>query len=61
MVGALRRGERVSIENGKVVSIEFVLTDPSGVELDRSAEGQPLVYLHGARSIVPGLEEALEG
>ena len=45
----------------KVVSLEYVLTDPKGKELDRSADGQPLVYLHGARNIVPGLEEALVG
>ncbi len=46
---------------GKVVSIEYVLRDPAGKELDRSAEGKPLVYLHGAHNIVPGLEEALVG
>jgi FKBP-type peptidyl-prolyl cis-trans isomerase SlyD len=46
---------------GKVVSIEYVLTDPAGKELDRSAEGKPLLYLHGAHNIVQGLEEALEG
>lgn len=46
---------------GKVVSIDYVLEDPEGTELDRSVEGQPLVYLHGAQNIVPGLEEALMG
>jgi FKBP-type peptidyl-prolyl cis-trans isomerase SlyD len=52
---------RVSqVEDGKVVSIEYVLRDPSGTELDRSQEA-PLLYLHGARGIVPGLEEALTG
>ncbi|MBZ0115462.1 MAG: FKBP-type peptidyl-prolyl cis-trans isomerase [Sandaracinaceae bacterium] len=50
-----------SITEGKVVSIDYVLTDPSGTELDRSREGHPLVYLHGGGNIVPGLEEALEG
>jgi FKBP-type peptidyl-prolyl cis-trans isomerase SlyD len=54
--------ERVStVEDGKVVSIEYVLRDSEGRELDRSREGEPLVYLHGARNIVPGLEEALTG
>jgi FKBP-type peptidyl-prolyl cis-trans isomerase SlyD len=48
------------VENGKVVSIEFILRDPDGKELDRTKE-EPLVYLHGARGIVPGLEEALAG
>ncbi len=46
---------------GSVVSIDYVLTDLKGEELDRSAEGHPMVYLHGARNIVPGLEEALLG
>lgn len=50
-----------TVAEGKVVTIEFVLRDPDGKELDRSPEGDPLVYLHGARNIVPGLEEALEG
>ncbi|HEY8429099.1 MAG TPA: peptidylprolyl isomerase [Sandaracinaceae bacterium] len=49
------------VATGKVVSIDYRLTDTSGKELDRSAEGKPLVYLHGARNIVRGLEEALEG
>ncbi len=49
------------VADGKVVSIEYVLRDPAGVELDRSSEGHPLTYLHGAQNIVPGLEEALTG
>lgn len=49
------------VEAGKVVSIDYVLTDPEGHELDRSPEGQHLSYLHGAQGIVPGLEEALAG
>ena len=50
-----------TVEAGKVVSIDYVLRSPEGTELDRSPEGEPLVYLHGARGIVPGLEEALVG
>ena len=49
------------VADGKVVSIDYVLTDTGGKELDRSTEGAPLVYLHGAHGIVPGLEEALAG
>ena len=49
------------VSDGKVVSIDFVLFDPNGKELDRSSEGEPLVYLHGGGGIVPGLEEALAG
>lgn len=49
------------VGTGKVVSIDYRLEDTSGKELDRSADGKPLVYLHGAHNIVPGLEEALAG
>ena len=48
-----------TIQAGKVVSIDYVLTSPKGEELDRSPEGAPLLYLHGAHNIVPGLEDAL--
>lgn len=50
-----------TVEAGKVVSIEFVLRDENGEELDRTPEGQQLHYLHGHHGIVPGLEEALAG
>lgn len=50
-----------TVADGKVVSIDYVLTGTDGKELDRSAEGSPLVYLHGSHGIVPGLEEALTG
>ena len=50
-----------TVATGKVVSIDYVLTNPAGQELDRSPEGGPLVYLHGAQNIVPGLEAALLG
>lgn len=49
-----------TISDGKVVSIEYVLRDTNGTEIDRSTD-QPLLYLHGARAIVLGLEEALTG
>lgn len=45
----------------KVVSIHYTLTSGDGEELDSSAGGEPLAYLHGADNIVPGLERQLEG
>lgn len=45
----------------KVVSIDYTLTDDSDEVLDSSVGEAPLVYLHGADNIVPGLEHALEG
>jgi len=44
-----------------VVSIHYTLSNEEGVELDSSAGGEPLVYLHGAGNIIPGLENALAG
>src|SRR5690606_8094746 len=61
-VPAPRGGAHVStVADGKVVSIDYVLTGTDGKELDRSKEGSPLVYLHGSHGIVEGLEEALTG
>jgi len=51
----------MKIAENCIVSIHYRLTDDEGEELDASEEGDPLVYLHGAENIIPGLEEALEG
>ena len=45
----------------KVVTIDYTLTDDDGNVMDSSKGGDPLVYLHGASNIIPGLETALEG
>ncbi|MCA9531930.1 MAG: peptidylprolyl isomerase [Myxococcales bacterium] len=49
------------MRDGHVVSLQYILRNDEGVELDRSGPGDPLVYLHGASNIVPGLEEKLTG
>ena len=51
----------MKITSGKVVSLNYVLTDKAGQELDSSSPGEPLVYLHGEGQIIPGLEKQLEG
>jgi len=50
----------MKIAKNCVVSIHFTLTSEAGERLDASDEGTPLVYLHGAAGIVPGLEQALQ-
>lgn len=50
-----------AIANGTVVTIHYRLTLDDGSIADDSFGGDPLVYLHGARNIVPGLERQLEG
>lgn len=47
--------------NQTVVSIDYTLKDDEGDVLDSSEAGSPLVYLHGADNIIPGLEAALTG
>jgi FKBP-type peptidyl-prolyl cis-trans isomerase SlyD len=49
----------MNIANDTVVSFHFTLKNESGKTLESSVGNQPLVYIHGSHSIVPGLEEAL--
>ncbi|MBI2422365.1 MAG: peptidylprolyl isomerase [Candidatus Hydrogenedentes bacterium] len=49
------------IEDARVVSIHYTLTDEDGEEIDSSIGQDPLVYLHGASNIIPGLEKELTG
>ena len=49
------------IADAKVVSIHYTLKNNDGELLDQSEEGEPLSYVHGTESIVPGLEAALAG
>jgi len=51
----------MQISQSKVVQIHYTLSDDAGEVLDRSGDGAPLVYLHGAGNIIPGLESALDG
>ncbi len=55
-----RKGSE-SVGDGKVVSIHYTLTGEDGKVIDCSIGGEPLIYLHGAGNIVPGLEESLTG
>ncbi len=51
----------MQIANDSVVSIDYELKNDAGEVLDASAEGSPLVYLHGHRNLISGLEQVLEG
>ncbi|MDQ6993524.1 MAG: peptidylprolyl isomerase [Mariprofundus sp.] len=51
----------MQIADKKVVSIHYTLTNDAGEVLDSSRDANPLVYLHGAKNIIPGLETALIG
>jgi len=49
------------IGKNKVVTIDYTLTGADGNVLDTSAGDEPLAYVHGTGSLVPGVEAALEG
>lgn len=51
----------MNISKDHVVEIEYTLTDSDGKVLDTSEGEAPLVYLHGHKNIIPGLENELEG
>jgi FKBP-type peptidyl-prolyl cis-trans isomerase SlyD len=49
----------MTISQDKVVAMHYTVTDPQGNELDTSVGGEPLVFLYGHGSLIPGLEQAL--
>lgn len=51
----------MAIEDRKVVSFHYTLSNDQGEKLESSRERDPIVYMHGYRNIVPGLENAMTG
>lgn len=51
----------MSIAQDQVVSIHYTLRNDAGEVLDKSAQGEPLTYLHGHGNLIPGLERELAG
>jgi len=49
------------VGNNLVVSMHYKLSDDNDNVLDSSEGAEPMVYLHGAKNIIPGLEKALTG
>lgn len=49
------------IENDKVVLFHYSLYGEDGGLIEDSTSGDPMAYLHGSHSIIPGLEKALTG
>lgn len=50
----------MQITVNSVVSFNYVIKEASGEQLETSG-GQPMTYLHGQNSLLPGLEKALDG
>lgn len=51
----------MKITKNTVVAIDYTLKNTSGEVIDTSDGGEPLHYLHGAKNIIVGLENELEG
>lgn len=51
----------MNITEGKVVSIDYTLTNDHGEVLDSSSDKEPLAYIHGGGGLISGLEKELEG
>jgi len=51
----------MQIADKKIVLIHYTLTNLDDEVMDSSEGAEPLAYLHGTGSIVPGLEKELEG
>ena len=49
------------VQQDRLVSIDYRLTDAEGGLLDSSEGSGPMSYLHGHSQIIPGLERALAG
>ena len=51
----------MEIANQKMVKIHYTLKDTDGNQLDSSVGSEPLEYMHGIGSLIPGLESLLTG
>ena len=52
----------MKIEDKKIVSFHYTLTNEAGDKLDASHDrNEPMSYQHGAGNIIPGLEKAMAG
>ncbi len=51
----------MKVEQNRVVSINYHLSEEQGELLEKSEEGIPMAYLHGHSNILEGLEAALKG
>jgi len=49
------------VKDGMMVSIEYTLKGTDGKVIDSSKGREPLKYVHGQKSMIPGLEKELTG
>lgn len=51
----------MDIADRRIATVHFTLTDAEGQVVTSTRGHEPLVYMHGTASIMPGLEQALDG
>ncbi|NKF50976.1 peptidylprolyl isomerase [Shewanella sp. WXL01] len=51
----------MNIAKHTAVTIHYTLSNSQGEQIESSFGAEPMLYLHGAENIIPGLEAALEG
>ncbi len=51
----------MQIERDRVVSFHYKLSEPGSEVFETSHDGDPVLYLHGHKGMLPGLEAAMEG
>jgi len=56
-----RMNQPILIADGKVVTLHYTLRDDKNEIIESSVGSEPMLYLHGAGNIVPGLEKELNG
>ena len=57
----MERGRGMKVGPNKTVAFDYKLYDEDGVLIDCSPDGEPLSFVFGSGSIIPGLERELEG
>jgi FKBP-type peptidyl-prolyl cis-trans isomerase SlyD len=51
----------MAITQNSVVTFHYTLSGEQGETLESTRERDPMLYLHGAGNIIPGLEKAMDG
>ena len=51
----------MQIENDKVVTFQYTISEDGGEKLESSEQGIPMAYLHGHNNILRSLEDAMTG
>lgn len=55
------KGRNMKVGPNKTVAFDYKLYDEDGELIESSPEGEPLNFVYGEGSIIPGLERELEG